>query len=62
MQIFSQEKDCDRLVASHVMYIIAMETYYIVKQQMDRDLTDVVNNLASKDIYCFWIRVRIPHP
>ena len=46
------------IVCSHVMHIVAMEMYYVLKNQMDKELTDVLKKFAKEGYYSKWTKVR----
>ena len=48
-------------VCSHVMHIVAMEMYYVLKNQMDKELMDVLKKFAKEGCYTKWTKVRRGH-
>ena len=46
-------------VSGHVMHIVAMEMYYVIKDKMDKELTDVLKKLGKEGYYCKWTKVSL---
>lgn len=44
-------------VSSHVMHIVAMEIYYVIKNRMDKDLMDILKKFGKDGFYCKWTKV-----
>ena len=43
------------------MHIVAMEMYYVFKNQMDKELMDVLKKFAKEGCYTKWTKVRTGH-
>ena len=43
------------------MHIVAMEMYYVLKNQMDKELMDVLKKFAKEGCYSKWTKVRTGH-
>lgn len=40
------------------MHIVAMEMYYVLRNQMDKELSDVLKKFSKEGYYCKWTKVR----
>ena len=45
-------------VSGHVMYIVAMEMYYVLKNKMDKELVGILKKFSKDGYYCKWTKVR----
>ena len=40
------------------MHIVSMEMYYVLKNQMDKGLAEVLKKFSKEGHYCKWTKVR----
>ena len=59
--VFFQDVVHRMAVSGHVMHIVAMEMYYVLKNQMDKELMDVLKKFAKEGCYTKWTKVRRGH-
>lgn len=44
-------------VSGHVMHIVAMELYCVLKNKMDKELSDTLKKFSREGYYCKWTKV-----
>ena len=45
-------------VCSHVLHIVAMEVYDVLRNQMDKELMDVLKKFVKEGCYSKWTKVK----
>ena len=55
--VFFQDVVDRMAICSHLMYIVAMEMYYVLKNEMDKELMYVLKKFAKEDCYSRWTKV-----